>query len=408
MTEKRHARLVPKAAAALASFVILMSVGAVVYADPPHGGSPSANAGAHGNGNGNPDCNGHGPERSCDEDGDQNQGGACDGNEGHQGDCDQGSLTLIPPVSGGPDVSDNGHHGNPDCNGTGPERTCDEDGDHNQGGPCDGNERKKDDCGDDGGDDPGDPAKGSITLDKSGPAEAHPGEAIEYTFEMTNTGNGAITRLELTDTLLGITHTFKHPLTPHKSMTFSAVYGVPEDAAGSIVNEATVCGLSQGDELCATDTHTVVLGTFSSIEVRKSVNPDSVDPGQTVTYRYEVENKGLGVLSGVTVDDDVLGHIADAAALGAGETQTFTKDFTVQADSPSENTATACGTDASGQQVCDTDVARISILLPAGPRQAGDGKLPRTGFSLILWVASGLNLIALGLAMTNQRRFVKS
>lgn len=391
-------------AVALIGVIGFLIASGLTYADASNG---NGNGNATSNGNANPDCNGNGPERSCDEDGDHNQGGRCDGNEGKHGDCDEQSVTdvTVTLVQGSGDInSATGNGTNPDCNESGPERNCgEEDGDHNQGGPCDGNEgNRKKEC--DEGDDPDSPNPG-IELVKSGPAQVHAGDEITYTFEVTNNGDKKLGSVNLTDDQLGLDEDL-----PDLNVGDSAVVTANGTApsSGSVTNTAEACGETGNSTVCDTDTHTVTV-LDPGIEVRKSANPASVDPGQTVTFTYEVENTGDTPLTDVTVEDDVLGDIGTADSIAAGDTVTFTKEFTPQADSPTENVATACATDGLGEEVCDTDLARIQILLPAGPRgregtPGSDGSLPSTGFSLLLWMAAGLNLVAAGGAMTLYRR----
>ena len=64
-----------------------------------------------------------------------------------------------------------------------------------------------------------------------------------------------------------------------------------------------------------------------AIDIVKTVNPDSGEPGDTVTYTYVVTNTGDTTLYNVSVDDDIIGHIGDIAELAPGESETLTKDW---------------------------------------------------------------------------------
>jgi hypothetical protein len=191
----------------------------------------------------------------------------------------------------------------------------------------------------------------------------------------------------------------------------SATFKVPASAGHSLLNTAQVCGQSQGKTVCDSDTHVVKIPGQPGIDIAKSVSQASANPGETLTFTYDVTNVGDTKLTNVTVDDDVLGKLLDGHSLEPGESVTFTTDFEVANDSPTRNVATACGEDPDGTKICDTAAVTFELTLPSGPQQAGGpqggpaGTLPRTGFSLLLWLAGGLNLIATGLAMMFRRRW---
>jgi uncharacterized repeat protein (TIGR01451 family) len=101
----------------------------------------------------------------------------------------------------------------------------------------------------------------SITLEKTGPAEACYGQTIAYTFVVTNTGNtwlfGGLT---VKDPMLGGTIWHKTPVKPGESFTFSVPYTIPCDAPNPLVNTATAIGCPPtGGTVTATSTWTVIL-----------------------------------------------------------------------------------------------------------------------------------------------------
>ena len=111
-------------------------------------------------------------------------------------------------------------------------------------------------------------------------------------------------------------------------------------------------------------------------------------------------NTGDTTLTDVVVTDDILGDIGTVLELAPGETTTLTKTVTIQADTPRTNVGTACGIDEAGLEVCESDDATISIVLPLPP----EARLPATGFRLLLWLAFATTLIAAGLAMVQTQR----
>ena len=86
------------------------------------------------------------------------------------------------------------------------------------------------------------------------------------------------------------------------------------------------------------------------IDIVKTVDEEVVPIGTTVTFTYVVTNTGDITLYDISVDDDIMGHIGDIAALDPGEDATLTKDFVV-GDEIVTNVGTAVGEDILGREV---------------------------------------------------------
>jgi ethanolamine utilization microcompartment shell protein EutS len=135
------------------------------------------------------------------------------------------------------------------------------------------------------------------------------------------------------------------------------------------------------------------------------VNPQSGEPGDTVTYTYVVTNTGDTTLFHISVDDDVMGHIGDIDQLDPKESATLTADFQLpdqQGDLPLVNVGTATGTDVLGGSVSDDDNAGVTILRAENPPTpppptaftGSDGE--RIGLIAAGLLALGLLALALG------------
>ena len=216
-----------------------------------------------------------------------------------------------------------------------------------------------------------------ITVQKSGALQAHPGDNVTYTFKVSNSGDTDLNNVSVDDNILGHIGTIAS-LPTGTSQTLTKGYPVPP-GGGDITNTVTACGkdvlLLQ---VCDTDNHTLHR-LNPAIMVIKS-GPGTAHPGDIITYSFKVTNTGDTDLSNVTVDDDVLGHIATLPSLAVGASVTLTKDFKVPAGNTDiTNTVTACGLDKLVLQVCDTDHHKLHPLDPAihvvknGPAQAHVG-----------------------------------
>jgi hypothetical protein len=160
-------------------------------------------------------------------------------------------------------------------------------------------------------------------------------------------------------------------------------------------NTVTVTGTGPSGQVSDTDSHSVDI-IHPDIRIVKTANPDSIGPGETVTYTFEVTNTGDVTLFDVGVTDDKLGHICTIGRLEVGETRTCTADFTASSDfgGPLVNVGKAKGHDVSGKSVQDTDRVSIDVVLgttvrPATPPSGlaftgARGVRPMAGLALLL------------------------
>ena len=251
-----------------------------------------------------------------------------------------------------------------------------------------------------------------IDLDKTGDVLAHVGDTVDYEFTVTNTGDVALVDVDLTDpecnagtitlvddgdgnTTLAVDEVWTY--TCQRTITADDVVVV--DGEDFAFNLGTVTARdSNGRQTDDTDPHEVEIIT-PSIEVVKTVDDDTPEVGQTVTFTYVVTNTGDTALFDVDVEDDQLGAIGTIDVLEPGESATLTKTMVVATDSPTRNVATADGEDILGEQVEDDDDATITIvqgvviLPPAQP-------LPVTGAGLDRLLPLAAMLLLLGGALT--------
>lgn len=266
----------------------------------------------------------------------------------------------------------------------------------------------------------------SIDLDKTGDTIAHLGDVVDYDFTVTNDGGEDLLEVVLSDvecdagTIVLVddgdgdavlaagtwdpeTKAFVDgevwSYTCERTLTAEDVVLVNgQDLA---LNTGSVRGEdSDGREATDTDPHQVEIIT-PVIEVVKTVDDDTPDIGQTVTFTYVVTNTGDTTLFDVSVSDDQLGAIGTIAELAPGASSVLTKAMVVAADSPTRNVATATGADVLGKSVTDDDDATITVVL--GEVITRPQVLPRTGadademllFAGLLLVLGGL-LVASG------------
>ncbi|MBK0422127.1 fibronectin type III domain-containing protein [Leucobacter sp. CSA2] len=171
----------------------------------------------------------------------------------------------------------------------------------------------------------------AISVEKTGNAVHAPAEpdavnvaagaevAFEYT--ITNTGNVPLSEVALTDSVLGATSLpadFTGTLEPKASVVAQAKGPV---AAGAYRNVATVSGVDgDGAAVTAEDTWHG-FGVTTGLAIEKTGNGKvaateadavHVTEGTEVTFRYTVKNEGNTAVSGVKLEDSVLGAVTTA------------------------------------------------------------------------------------------------
>ena len=248
-----------------------------------------------------------------------------------------------------------------------------------------------------------------ISVDKTAQDTAEVGEEITYTITVTNTGNVALTDVNLVDAMLGIDETFD--LAVGQTRTFTGTYTVTAED-DLIVNTASATGTnsSNGDEVSDVASHEVqVLRT--GITITKT-GPEEADVDEVITYTITVTNTGDVDLYNVLVVDAKLGFSETIPVLAAGDFVTFDIDYLVtDADYPTlENTAVVTATNEFGADPVeavdnhDVLVFREEVIPPDDPQVDPDPEpeypdLPQTGSTRYLMIGFGLLLALAGLSL---------
>jgi uncharacterized repeat protein (TIGR01451 family) len=209
-----------------------------------------------------------------------------------------------------------------------------------------------------------------LSIVKSGPAFAHAGDTITYTYIVSNAGPDAACNVVVSDDVAG-TPTYVSGDTdgdgcidPGETWTFEATYTVQAGDPDPLVNTATVSSDANDPDLSNNEATWTVDILHPAIDVSKSC-PQYAHEGDTISYTITVENTGDTPLSNVMVSDPLLGF-SWTGSLAVGEVMTFTVPFTVPMPSGDiTNTVTASGEDPLGLTVTDTAQCTVDVLHPA-------------------------------------------
>jgi LPXTG-motif cell wall-anchored protein/uncharacterized repeat protein (TIGR01451 family) len=212
---------------------------------------------------------------------------------------------------------------------------------------------------------------------------ANPGDTITYEFEVTNTGNVALTNIDVEDLDLGQDAVTcpNSSLVVGESMTCTAEYLVTQSdiTTGSVNNCAAASGLDPiEDSVTDEDCFETVIGQSPSIAVVKGVEPGIIPVGEAteVTWTIAVTNTGNVPLSDVAITDALvatcdltIGDLAVAASTTQTCTSTHTPDSLGWAFT---NVAVATGVGPDGTTVTANDDADLAPIEVLGTAQLGD------------------------------------
>ena len=178
------------------------------------------------------------------------------------------------------------------------------------------------------------PPTPGIQIVKDGPATAHVGDTITYTFDVSLiSGSPSLTNVTVTDpicdagTLTGPTgDDGDSMLEQGETWAYSCTHVVTASDPDPLPNTATAEGHSGATTVTDDDSHEVDI-VHPAIRIQKQARPQSGSPGEQITYHYTVTNIGDVALFDISVDDDVIGHICTIASLAPGETKECTADL---------------------------------------------------------------------------------
>jgi uncharacterized repeat protein (TIGR01451 family) len=148
---------------------------------------------------------------------------------------------------------------------------------------------------------------------------ANVGDAIEYTFTVTNTGSVPLTGVGVDDPLPGLSTPVcqQVDLAPYESTTCTATKTAT--AGGQMVNTATATGDDPdgGPVTSNPATATVEVIARSDLRLEKTADP-VVDPGDAVTWTLTVTNDGPEPSTGSTVTDSLPAGVTNVSTLTPG------------------------------------------------------------------------------------------
>jgi uncharacterized repeat protein (TIGR01451 family) len=205
---------------------------------------------------------------------------------------------------------------------------------------------------------------------------AVPGDTINYTIELTNTGNTDISGVTVLDSLITLTREADDPgndddvLDSGETWVFSGSYEVDVDDCGKLPNIVTANGNTQLGELAEISDNETVDVLCPEWEITKVADAESVDAGDTINYTIELTNTGSVDITDVTVLDSLITLTREADdpgndddVLEPGETWVFSGSYITTTEDCDEvvNTVTANGNFQLGvlDEISDNETVEV-------------------------------------------------
>jgi hypothetical protein len=154
------------------------------------------------------------------------------------------------------------------------------------------------------------------------------GQAIAYSFKLTNTGNVTINSLAVTGTKIGTVSCIASSLAAGASTTCTSSYTtVAGDVGAPIPYSATANGTPTGGTLAPAVTNgSIAFTALPALAIATTPNPTTFSKaGQSIAYSYKVTNTGNVAISSLAVNDTKVTGISCAVTtlpLGASTTCT--------------------------------------------------------------------------------------
>ncbi|WP_438263946.1 DUF7507 domain-containing protein, partial [Algibacter lectus] len=227
-------------------------------------------------------------------------------------------------------------------------------------------------------------AKTGVFIDANNDGLAQAGETIQYTFDVSNTGNVTIFGITISDPLVSVSGS-AITLVPGEtdSTTFTAIYVLNQTDVntGSVENMATASGTDPSGNTITDDSDDPTTSNNNDATVTSlsrdpklslykigTFNDENADgipqAGETISYVFDIRNTGNVTIFGVTITDPIVSVVGAPIDLNPGQVNNtnFSAVYTIQQSDIDAgnltNTALAIGQDIDGSTV--TDVSDFS------------------------------------------------
>ena len=202
------------------------------------------------------------------------------------------------------------------------------------------------------------------------PTVVRAGAVVGYSYAVTNPGDVALSGVTVTDDKCGTVAYVSgdtdgdQKLDPGESWLYRCSAPITTDT----LNTAVATGIPPVG-LPVTGTNTAFVDVVNPLLQMAKTGPAGAREGDTVTYNFVVSNIGDVPLTGISVDDDILGNIGTIPNLAKDASVTLHKDYVIPTGHPADvvNLASACvaaAPEIGNVAVCDSAPHTLDVLHP--------------------------------------------
>ena len=198
---------------------------------------------------------------------------------------------------------------------------------------------------------------------------SEPGDVLEYSIILENTGNLPVTAIELLDPKTGLSD-FISEFMPGESNAYSTSYTVNQNDLnnGNVFNLVVANGVGfHGQEILEVASSTVLANKMADLFV--SLTTDILffeEQGDMVEYTIEVNNTGNVTISNIILDDVLTGFSESITQLAPGGSQLFTSEYEITIQDMENgivtNTLMVSGNDPQGVELNFDDSSSLTLL----------------------------------------------
>ena len=190
-----------------------------------------------------------------------------------------------------------------------------------------------------------------------------PGNTVQYTITVTNTGNTPLTNVVVADASLGFSTTYPS-LAIGESQSSVVPFLVPVAPPGTIITN-TSTAVSAQTPSPAEASAAISIGAPAALTLLKSVSPAEAAPGETVVFTLAVTNTSAISLTNVRVSDSLLGLLENVPTLPAGTSKSIVTNYVVPPLTPAGTLITNTATAVSDQTL--PSLSNASFLVASAP-----------------------------------------
>ncbi|SDX70207.1 choice-of-anchor A family protein [Paenibacillus sp. CF384] len=244
----------------------------------------------------------------------------------------------------------------------------------------------------------------AVTLTKTASQPtALPGDIVNYTITVTNTGNVPLTNVAVTDPTLGFADVIPL-LAIGQSVPFIVPFVVPAVPAGTIItNTASVT--SDQIPTPVTASASISVDTPASISVTKTVSPTSAAPGETVTFTIQIINTSGSAITNAMIIDELLGLSIVAPFISAGVTRTIIVEYSIPPQTPAGTIINNVVTVSSDQTLPTSAAAAVTVAaapsLSLEKRESARSANPGDIVTYMITVTNTGNVALTGIRLTD-------